>query len=72
MRQDCMLQFMCMLPTKHNIDSQVVLQVIKDTIFNSSSMSGHGSRSELPDAAALVQQAIQASPDASLVEPMQE
>ena len=31
-----------------------------------------GPQSEVPDAAALVQQAIQASPDASLVEPMQE
>lgn len=45
-------------------------QVIKDTIFNSSLMSGP--QSGLPDAAVLVQQAIQASPDATLVEPMQE
>lgn len=31
-----------------------------------------GPQSGLPDAAVLVQQAIQASPDATLVEPMQE
>lgn len=46
------------------------LQVIKDTIFNMSSMNG--SKSSLPDATALIQQAINSSPDASLVEPMQE
>ena len=46
------------------------MQVIKDIIFNSSAMSAQ--HPGLPDAALLAQQAIQASPDASLVEPMQE
>ena len=46
------------------------MQVIKDTIFNLSSMSTP--HSGLPDANALVQQAISASPDATLVQPMQE
>ena len=54
----------------HGSSHIMCVQVIKDTIFNSSLMSGQ--QSGLPDANMLVQQAIQASPDATLVEPMQE
>ena len=48
----------------------VIVQVIKDILFNKSSMSCQNS--QLPDASKVVQQAINASPDATIAEPMQE
>ncbi len=56
--------------TWHKQGLHVVVQVIKDTIFNMSSMSTP--QSGLPDATALVQQAISSTPEAALAEPMQE
>ena len=56
--------------TESDVNRVVCLQVIKDTVFNMSSMSSQ--RSGLADAATLVQQAISASPDVVLAEPMQE